>query len=241
MTMKHTLLFLMLVMASFSLSAQYIVQDLDGNPIEDGDVISFGTVLAPDAFIKFKVTNQGATAINTRIEFVSASNADGSQFELCYGLCYTGLTIGESYPPGSDFIVIEPGMSTGQGNHFYNADAGDGTQIIDYVFRFYETDGSGTDIGNSLTFTYRYDPVLGVNDNQLKIAVASTVISGELAIDVQEDLALAVYDLNGRVVKNIQLEAGQRSINMSDLSAQMYMLHFTNNKGVSQVTKVIVK
>ena len=237
--MKLRLLFLSLFFASASLMAQYTVEDGDGNMINDGDVIVFTATAVPEASMSFYVTNTGATAINTRIEFVSATNADGSEFELCFGECYTGINVGQSYP--GSFVTIDAGLTTGLGNHFYNYATGSGMEVLTYVFRFYETDGSGNDIGNSLTFTYAYNPLLGVNENQLDVAVSSTVIDGALTVNVEEDLTLAVYDLNGRVVQNLKLEVGQQTINMSNLSSQMYLLHFTNNRGISQVTKVMVK
>lgn len=239
--MKLKLLFLSLFFASAGMMAQYSVVDGDGGSINDGDVFTFGVSGVPEANLDFYVTNEGATAINMKIEFVSAVNADGSEFELCYGLCYTGIMVGNSYPTGLDLVTIAPGATTGLGNHFYNYAAGSGTDVIEYVFRYHETDAGGNDIGNNLTVTYVYDPLLGVNDNTLDIALSSTVVDGSLTISLQEDIALAIYDLNGRMIQNFDLEAGQQTINMSNLSAQMYLLHFTNNKGVSQVTKVMVK
>jgi hypothetical protein len=239
--MKLRLLFLSLFFATAGMMAQYTVEDGDGNAINDGDVINYGVTGVPDASLDFYVTNNGASTINMKIEFVSAINADGSEFELCFGLCYTGIVLGNSYPGGSDFIAIDAGMVTGPGNHFYNYATGNGTDVLDYVFRYYETDGAGNDIGNSLTITYRYDPLLGVNDNTLDVVISSTVIDGQITVNVQEDLNLAIYDLNGRIVQNQKLEAGQQYVNLSNLSAQMYILHFTNNSGISQVTKVVVK
>ncbi|MFT5103226.1 MAG: hypothetical protein ACI86C_000878 [Candidatus Latescibacterota bacterium] len=241
--MKLKLLFLSLFFATAGMMAQtqYTVEDGDGNLINDGDAIVFTVSGTPEASMDFYVTNTGASTINTKIEFVSALNADGSEFELCYGLCYTGISVGQFYPGGSDFVAIDAGMTTGPGNHFYNYALGSGEEVLQYVFRFFETDGAGNDIGNSLTFTYVYNPLLGVNENTLDIALSSTVIDGSLTVNLQEDIALAIYDLNGRIVQNFNLEVGQQTINMSNLSAQMYLLHFTNNKGISQVTKVLVK
>ncbi|MFT4698977.1 MAG: hypothetical protein ACI9SJ_002135, partial [Flavobacteriaceae bacterium] len=54
-----------------------------------------------------------------------------------------------------------------------------------------------------------------------------------------EDLTLQVYDINGKVIMSQNLEAGQQRIDMSQLSTQYYILHFTNNKGVSDVVKVM--
>jgi len=239
--MKQKLLFLSLFFAALSMNAQYTFEDQNGNPILDGMVFEFGNILYPDASIEFYVTNTSASTIYTRIYFVSAVNADGSMFELCYGQCYTDLFVGQSVPPAPEFIAIEPGEVTIEGNHFYNANPGNGVDVLEYVFRLYQTDAAGTDIGNAITFTYIYNPLLGVNDfNDLKVNVHSTLIKNELIVEVDEELELNVYDLQGRIVKSQKLNIGQQQINMSDLSSQLYLLHFENNKGVSHTTKVLV-
>ena len=166
-----------MLFVAVTMTAQFTVEDHDGNPIVDGDLVSYGVTTYPEASLDFFVNNTSATDdINMKIEFVSALNADGSQMELCFGLCYTGIIIGQVYPPGNEVITITPGGQTLAGNHMYNADPGDGTHIIEYVFRFYQVDGSGNEIGTPMSMTYRYDPALGVNDiAKLDVAVKSTV------------------------------------------------------------------
>jgi hypothetical protein len=161
--MKKNLLLVCLLFGAAVMNAQFTVEDHDGNLIEDGDVVAYNSIVFEEASLEFFVNNTSTGEIRTRIEFVSATNADGSQMELCYGECYTGITIGENYPVGFD-VVIAAGDQTGLGNHMYNADPGNGTDVLDYVFRFYEVDAGGNEIGTPLSMTYRYDPLLGVND-----------------------------------------------------------------------------
>jgi len=240
--MKKKLLFLSVLFIAFRMNAQYSIVDQDSNLFVDGMIAEYGTIDPLDASLEFYVTNDGASTIYTRIDFESAVNADGTGFELCYGNCYVDLIVGQSVPPTPEFITIEPGATTPLGNHFLNTNPGNGTDVLDYVFRFYETDAAGLDIGNALTLTYRYNPLLGVNDsNKLNVNVYPTVVTDKLVIEVDQELDLKVYDLLGRIVKNQKLNIGRQQINMSDLSSQLYLLHFENNQGVSYTTKVIVK
>ena len=241
--MKLKLLFLSMLLVALSMNAQYTVEDHDGNLLSDGQEIFFNTV-APDpgAIYDFYVNNTSTTDnIRMKIEFVSAVNADGSMMELCFGLCYTGITLGQSYPPNADYVEIAPGAQTPPGNHMANADSGNGTDVLEYVFRFYQIDMAGNEIGDALTVTYVYDPLLGINDNNLSVSIFATSINDELNVTVDQDLDLTIYDLQGRIVKRQKLNSGQQSINMSDVSSQMYFAHFVNGHGVSQTTKIVVK
>ncbi len=238
--MKFRLLFLSLFLAGFCANAQFRFETHGGDAIVDGETVIFSGFGDPDGNLKFWVYNDAATPINMMIEFVDAINADGTNMELCFGNCYTGLIEGFKYPLDAP-ITIQPGEhQTSVGDHFLQFLGG--SQVEDYIFRLYQVDGGGNEIGDDLTFTYRYDPTLGVADsNKLNFSMQSTVINGEMVLDVNEPLQLAVYDIQGRLVKNQQLEVGRQLVNMSDLSAQTYICKFQNKMGQSQVTKVVVK
>ncbi len=242
--MKFKLLFLS-VIGSFAIAnAQYTVTDRSGNVLNDGDLIEYGTTEYPEASYEFYVTNDNPSEeIYTRIEFVSATSGNGDGFELCYGECYTGIAVGQTVPPTPDVLTIAVGDTTLEGNHFYNGDPGNGVDNMDFVFAFhqYEADGT-TEIGTPLTFTYRYNPTLGVNENNVvKLKIQSTVVSGQLVLNVNETVDMLVYDLNGRIVKQARFETGRQEVSMSDLSAQAYIVQFKNEKGATQTTKIVVQ
>jgi hypothetical protein len=240
--MKLNLLFLSALFVTLSINAQYTLEDANGDAVLDGDILTYGTLTYPEASFDFFVNNVSATeTIRMRIEFVSAENADGSDMELCFGECYTGIAVGLSYPTDPLSVEILPGEQTMAGNHLFNSDPGNGSDVILYTFRYFQIDMAGNEIGDPLTVIYRYDPLLGVNSNELNVNLFSTVIKDELVLNVEEELDLMVYDLQGRVVKSQRLEIGTQQINMSDLSPQMYLMHFQNNRGVSYTAKVIVK
>lgn len=242
--MKKKLLLVSLFLVVMTMNAQFTLEDSEGSPVIDGDIIEFGVLGYPDANWDFYVNNTSSTEdIYMKIEFVSAVNADGSMMELCFGLCYTGISVGSSYPPSNDFVEIAPGEQTGPGNHLVNSEPGNGTDAVEYVFRYYQVDATGTnEIGTPLSITYRYDPLLGVGDfNKLNVTISSTIINNEMTVNTVEELNMLMYDLQGRLVKSQKLNVGQQIINTSDLSSQIYIVNFKNNQGLSDTIKVLVK
>jgi hypothetical protein len=152
--------------------------------------------------------------------------------------------VGFTIPAAPEVFPIGVGETTGEGNHFLNADPGNGTDILDYVFAFHQYEADGvTEIGTPLTFTYRYDPsLIGINENsKVNLTIQSTVVSNEMVLNVNEPVNMLVYDLQGRVVKQGRFETGRQTVNMSDLSSQSYIVKFNNEKGAIQTTKIIVQ
>lgn len=245
--MKFKLLVLSIIGSITVANAQYTVTDDVGNVLNNGDVVEFGTYGtsgSKEGSFDFYVKNDNPSqTIYTRIEFVNAINTDGSLFELCYGQCMTGLTIGQTVPWAPETIAIEVGESTGYGNHFQNFDPGNGVDNLDYIFAFHQYEADGvTEVGTPLTFTYRYNPLLSVKDNKsVNLTLHSTIVRDQLIMDVKEDVHLTVYNLLGKKVKEVQLETGRQEVNMSNLSAQPYLLQFTNERGASRVEKIIVQ
>ena len=238
--MKKILLLVAVLFTAFTMNAQYVVKDHDGNVFTEGMIVEFGGFGVPDGSLEYYVTNNGPETIYMRIEFVSAVNANGQGFELCFGQCFIDLVIGQSVPPAPQFETIASGATTIDGNHFANTLGG--SEIQDFTFRFYETDSEGNDIGNNLTFTYRFNPTLGVNDvDELGVTLASTVIFNDMQVNAVEELNMEVYSLQGKLVNSQRINVGQQLINMSNLSSQMYIVKFSNYEGASKTIKVVKK
>lgn len=235
------LLFIIAILVAVPVWAQleFQVETLEGDLINDGDVVAFNVLTYPEASLDFLVRNLSASPINMKIEFVSAQNADGSEMELCFGLCYTGITIGNSYPGGQDVITINPGETQQtQGDHFYNFADGGGNPV-NYVFRFYHVDAGGNETGGDLSFTYRYDPNLSVGEfNTVNADIASTVVRDVLTIDTREELNVTVYNMLGAVVAQYKAVVGRNDFNLSNLSSQMYVVELNNKQGASQKVKI---
>ena len=220
--------------------AQFTVETHDGDPILDGSTWTFGIYGLGIAELPFWGNNESATEeIYTKIEFVSAVNGDGSGVQLCFGLCYTDLVLGGSYPPGSEVVTIQPGENQGfPGDHIANFVDGGGNPI-DYVFRFYQVDANGDPIGEDLTITYRYDPNLAVGENAPQVSVLQNLVSTQLKLRAQERMVLDLYDLQGKNVGQYTVSQGDQSIDLTHLSASMYLAVLQNAAGLQKTFKIV--
>lgn len=240
------LLFCVLGSVAFA-NAQFTVTDRSGNVLNDGDIIEFGVLTYPDASFDFYVTNDNTTnEIYTRIECVQVINSTEGKFnQLCYGICENYIEVGNTVPSSLDPpVILGVGETSPSGNHFYNDDPGNGTDNIDFVFAFRQySDPQGTiETGTPLLFTYRYNPTLGISENNtVDLTIQSTVVSNELILNINEPINMMVYNIQGKVVKQGQFDAGRQIVNVSDLSAQTYIVQFKNQNGNVQTTKIIVQ
>lgn len=244
--MKLKLLTLLFLGGVLAANAQFSVKDGDGNVINDGDIIEFGTTTYPDAELAFFVTNEGSENIYSRVEYISQTNAIDPKFEqLCYGVeCYFNIEIGSTVPPANmEAVEIEPGETTGMGNHFYSNDMGDDpNENVDFTFTFklYEDGNSTSEVGETLTLTYRYNPLLSVNDvQQVNLSLISTIVTDQIEMDINEPVQVQLYDYQGRLIKQQKFEVGKHYMNISDLSAQPYLIRFKNEGGAVKTSKII--
>jgi hypothetical protein len=238
--MKIKFLLFALLISAFGANAQYSIVDGDGNDINDGDLIIRNSTEEDDA-LKFYVTNDSGAALRSTLEYVSTDV--GGNFQVCYGgQCYDPVETGSSYPPVSTPQIIEPGATTGQGNKmFYNEV--DNPQLSNHVFRFYLLDESGADIGGDLTFTYQYDPTMGLEDiaSQLGITLDATVVTNTIALTSRENASMQIFDINGRLMQTNDVSVGAQHIDVSGLSSQLYIVSFEVANGNKQSIKVLKK
>ncbi len=246
--MKIKLLLLSVFGAVAIANAQYTVTDDNGNVLQDGDIIEFGSLEQPAADYNFFVTNNNPTdEIYSRIEYISQTNATNPHFaELCYGfVCYYEIQLGTTTPPMNiEPMIIPVGHTTGLGNHLYSNDPGNGQGNVDFVFAFrqYEDVAGTIQTGESITFTYRYNPALSVDKvSKVNLSLISTVVTDQLTMDVNEPVQVQVYDMQGKLVKQANLEVGRQTVDVSNLSGQQYIVQFTNQGGAKKTSKVIIR
>lgn len=232
--------------------SQFCFSQIEMTRYSTGAPITNGTVLASSALhlqseIGFKVRNIGTATTNVWVRCQNLINNDGTQFELCFGEeCLDGVVQGQVYP--SVGLVLAPNATNGNFDHFLNNNAGSAVFPLDFVFKFFQTNQAtqgGAEVGNSVTMTYRYDPALSNDEiNQLQesgVIVKSTVIENELILDVLKSTAMSIYDLNGKMVHNSNLNYGIQTIDVSDFSSGVYVINFTNAEGNSSNKKIIKK
>ena len=240
--MKIKSLFLVLCLVAASASAQFTFLDIDGLPVTNGAVVSFGQgqVGNPAGYYEFFVSNDTSEAIFMKAELVSAENADGSSFEICFGLCYTDITVGQKFPNNGS-VFIDAGTQTPSGNHLVNTL--DNDTPMNFAFRFYQTDQAGTtELGNDFLITYRFDPTLGVTDNAfLDFNISATLVGDYIETRSPESYTLSIYNKRGRSVKKKRITTQTNRMIVEDLPPGMYFVRVVNDQNASKTIKIIKK
>ena len=240
--MKIKSLFLVLCLVAASASAQFTFLDIDGLPVTNGAVVSFGQgqVGNPAGYYEFFVSNDTSEAIFMKAELVSAENADGSSFEICFGLCYTDITVGQKFPNNGS-VFIDAGTQTPSGNHLVNTL--DNDTPMNFAFRFYQTDQAGTtELGNDFLITYRFDPTLGVTDNAfLDFNISATLVGDYIETRSPESYTLSIYNKRGRSVKKKRITTQTNRLHVGDLPPGMYFVRVVNDQNASKTIKIIKK
>ena len=240
--MKIKSLFLVLCLVAASANAQFTFLDIDGLEVTNGAVVSFGQgqVGNPAGYYEFFVSNDTSEAIFMKAELVSANNADGSTFEICFGLCYTDITVGQKFPNNGS-VFIDAGTQTPSGNHLVNTL--DNDTPMDFVFRFYQTDQAGTtELGNDFLITYRFDPTLGVSNNAfLDFDITATLVGDYLETRSPESYTLSIYNKRGRSVKKKRITTQSNRMPVGDLPSGMYFVRVVNDQNASKTIKIIKK
>ncbi|WP_196884975.1 T9SS type A sorting domain-containing protein [Aureivirga sp. CE67] len=239
--MKKQLLFLNLFLFFTLFSfAQISITDKDGTPINDGDLITTNTIENSGKLV-FYVDNNTDAPVNLKVTIADIVGSDGSHLQFCYGTtCYFSVENGAQYPAAgdADVIIDANGQLHSAGNYFWNNSDTEGDATIEYTIKF---EDANSDF--ELTMTYKYDKNhVNVSEfNQIPVEIFPTVAKENITINVKENVAGSIFDLSGRLVKKTQLTTGSQTVNVSDLSAQTYILKLENNKGQITTRKFIIK
>ena len=246
--MKRKLLFIALLFAGFSMSAQtFNITEHDGNgnetPISDGDIIGYSE-FGYLGELKFYLNNTTGVSRDYRVAVVDIINADetNANFELCFGLCVSTISEGQQIPSSGLMSVTVPANDhqSSDFDHLMNKDAwASYTGNKDFYFEFFETDSSGSDLGGTrIGLTYRYNATLGIEDeNNVEINSMTTLISDNMSVSLQEPAKLEVYDLLGKIVKTVSVVPGDNTISMSDLQSGTYIAMFSNKNNQRTLKK----
>lgn len=242
--MKRILLVLFCLTSLFA-SAQMTLKKLDGTPINDGDVLSFQAATDPESYLGIKVYNSSVDPIYMKVKVVSITNADGTNIQLCFNVCYNTIIAGNSYP---NIPVVIDGNNGTNGNfdHFLNMNGGiNTTQPVEYRFKFYQLNDAGLEIGNAVTFTYRFNSSLSINDfvqlQKLGVTLLSNVIYDDLELSTLKNTEATLIDLSGKVLQHQYLSIGNHSISLSKWPSGLYVLQFKNEEEQLVSVKIIKK
>lgn len=238
-----------LILTAWGTQAQFAVTTYDSSTMEpngsinDGDVFAFNSTNYETSSIYFWIENNNAHDIYVRIVYDEIINANGVDFEFCFGgLCIFTVEEGVHYPEEGGPLLIPAGGKTVDFDHFLNRNEGNDTFPIDYKIRFFEVDAGDTPNGNEISFIYRYDPTMSVDGfNSVQANVQNTLVESELAIVAQEAVQLQVFDLQGKLINQTDLNMGYNSIELAGLHAGLYFGKLQNENGQSEIFKFVKK
>lgn len=240
--MKKLLVLLAIIGFNFTY-AQLSMTKLDGTPINDGDLFLFTSNVYPASYLGFKMFNNSDNDIRVKCRVVSITNAPGSNVQLCLGdICVFNVTVGNAYPNAG--AIIEANGSNGNFDHFENQFANTGgTFPVDYVLKFFILNAQNQEVGNSIQFTYRFNPnAASVEESDLKsmgIKLSQTVVSSNFEVEAEVETNLYLTDINGKVVRQLAF-SGTRNIDLSELQGGMYFARFESGEKVA-VVKILKK
>lgn len=247
---KISILFTFLFLSTFSF-AQFTVEDYDGMPILDGDIRTFNTTNPSDAALYFWINNLSQVdEIYMFIKLESITNGDGSSYQFCFGLlCIFDVHEGQTYPLPDQGqpavpITIPPGGTNPPQNKFQNENPGDGTNYpVDYVWRFFQVDQNGDETGDEITFTYRFDPTLNVNDleNNSNVFLQNTIVSDHLIVQSLDKMNFEIFSITGQLLKIGQTDSGISNINTTEFTTGVHFIKFTDSNGSTSTMKFVVK
>ncbi|MGK4569340.1 T9SS type A sorting domain-containing protein [Flavobacterium sp. 3HN19-14] len=224
--------------------AQLRMERLDGTPINNGDVFTYNDATYPGSIFSYKMFNDSDQEITVKSKVISITNGNGTNVQFCIGLiCVANLTVGNSYP--NTGVIIDAQGDNGNFDHFENSNTGLNPALpLEYTFKYYMVNASNVEVGNSVTYTYRYTSNLGVAGNSLEntgIQLQSNVIANELNIRATKNVEMTLFDMNGRLVNTSKLTSGDHAINVSNLNAGVYIANFVNDEGRTATSKIIKK
>ena len=224
------------------------LEDLEGNSFSDNDILQFDTVEYPDASFTYKIRNNTSETIKVRVEVESFSGTDGSMMELCFGECYFGVSLGQSYPinQAQPYVFIAANdTQIADGDHFFNSDPGNGDVPVEYSFRFYMCDENGdelvsqAELQTDFSINYYYSTSLGLNNlDDLKLVYY--ILNDKLFINSESNLSLKIYDLAGKIISENLILVGDNLIDIINLSKKHIILSFESEGSQITSKKILI-
>ncbi len=242
--MKKLTLIILLFSWFFGQAQFTLTNHETGQQINDGDVITINTNNFTTHVI---ATNTDTQNIYLAIDVLNVTNTNGTEMEFCFGIagmgsCHFKMNIGDHYSSGGS---IEPGASTQNTDidfthHDGTAHDNDGNPLNfpsypkDYVIKIYASySNDGSQVGNAITFTYRYDPNANGINSLDKEQIQFFVSGKSIKISTEKSLSFHIYDLTGKEVFSEQILSGNHQISLNDLHKGIYIAEFnTGNKKI---------
>lgn len=247
--MKKLISTLFVLMTGISFAQDFIVTKGNGDPISNGEVLSFNTTEESIAALYFLVHNQSEQDLYFRAKGGEIINAPGNQVEFCFGeLCLFSIVTGGYVPPISvvypEAITIAPGETNSTYDKFWNKNTGNGEnypmsyEVILVQFDAPE-DTTGTEV---FSFIYQYSPTASTPNmtlQKLGVQVNNTLVNNEFSFTVTSAMDMELFDINGRNVASKNVSEGTSLYNASELNAGIYIAKFTDKQGQTASVKIV--
>lgn len=243
--MKKILLAIICLNSYFAFSQITLSIDGGETTVTDGQQYVASTLQAPDNYLPLLITNNFDSDVNIQVRVVSIENASGTGLQLCVGtLCFGTVTTGTAYPTVLPNTVIEAnGSNFDYHDHFRLDTAGTNPALpVVYSFQLIQITPEGEQIAVITNFSFKYDPSLGINQNDLAsvgVVLNNTIATSNLQIEASATTKMNIVDINGKIVGQQVLHSGSNSVNTSSFAAGIYMASFTNDKGQKATVKFV--
>jgi hypothetical protein len=243
--MNKKILIISLMLTSFICQAQFdVIYKRNNSVVSDGQSYTFSDASCDyndPCNWQFEVTNTSSQDIYMRVIVDNLVNNDGSNFQVCFAsVCLSNITLNGAYP--STAALIPPGGTNSAGNGFWNLNPAGTDTVMSWTLRLQAFDAADNEIGTPINVVYNYQSLLSLEDSEIKnLKVFPTVVKDDFNVSVDENISAIFYDISGQKVKEVEVLAGDQQINISDLSAQIYFVHFRNDKGLKTLKKIIKK
>lgn len=243
--MKKIILFAGLLLAGIT-QAQIVTVTGDGQTITEGQTITVTGVSEQEADLKLVVTNLTNETINVKLRMNTiTNNSNGDQVQFCFGgLCFFNVTQGSSVPPAVSGWPIAAGGNNGNGDHFWNFGPSDvAGSPITYNMSFIRVAEDGTVLDTLLTFNYVYQPAMATTDfaslKSLGIVLNNTIVANNLDLTASQPATLNLHSVTGQHIKTVAIAEGTQSVDVSGLSAAIYIATFTNSDNQSSSIRIV--
>jgi hypothetical protein len=226
--------------------AQLIEVTGNGEPISNGETFTFNTIQPQSASeLKIVVTNVSGQPINLKLRMDNIeNNSSGEPLQFCFGgFCFTNVNEGGMVPPNLTGLTLQPGANNGDADHFWNAGPGDTAGPVSYQMSIVRLDAAGVVQETLISFNYIYQPTMGVDDltslQSAGITISNTIIKDQLTVTATQQTTMEVYSLNGKLLETASIAEGSQSVDLSALSAAVYIAKFTNKENQSSAIRIV--
>jgi len=236
---------ILLALFAISASLQAQVVSILGNGVEitEGQTFTYYN-LTERAKVNLVVTNISDEAINLKLKANSVSFPTNTNIQFCFGTeCYFNISTGSTVPSEVTGLTLQPGETNPEGDHFQNANPGNGTDPVTYSISLIQVDDNGETIATLRTFNYVYSPTAGTTDfsllKNMGITVKNTVIKNQLEVTANQAATLELINTTGQIVKTVAVKNDNQVIDLSGLTSAVYFARFTTEQNKTAQIKII--